>query len=191
MLSHHRPTQGHLWSWDKPRRNDFVRTAAPFASDGIPPNQTGPIYTYAPPPPPPRTKVVAGHCKKEPALKIHPRQPRSSSLWLTHPVAHPPCGSPGGRAHRPRPELRTLGLASNNPRRKPLNYPGVGPKMGPAGSRGVPGVHLRSLDLGPSEAFRACLGPGIALEWLWGGSMVLGGPGDHFFKKELFGQWPP
>ena len=46
MLSHHRPTQGHLWSWDKPRRNNVVRRAAPFASDGIPPNQTGPIYTY-------------------------------------------------------------------------------------------------------------------------------------------------
>ena len=46
MLSHHRPTQGHLWSWDKPRRNVETSTAAPFASDGIPPNQTGPIYTY-------------------------------------------------------------------------------------------------------------------------------------------------
>ena len=32
-------------------------------------------------------KSRAGHCKKEPALVIHPRQPRSSSLWLTHPVA--------------------------------------------------------------------------------------------------------
>ena len=27
---------------------------------------------------------------------------------------------PGGKAHRPRPELRTLGLASNTPRRRPL-----------------------------------------------------------------------
>ena len=70
-------------------------------------------------------------------------------------------------------------------------YPGFGPKMGPAGSRGVPGVHLRSPDLGPSEAFRACLSPGIALEWLWGASVVLGRPGDHYFKKELFGPWTP
>ena len=52
-----------------------------------------------------------------------------------------------------------------------------------------PGTDLRSPDLGPSEAFRACLGPGIALEWLWGAPMVLGRPGGHFFKKELFGQW--
>ena len=56
-------------------------------------------------------------------------------------------------------------------------------------ARGVPGVHLRGLDLGPSEAFRACLSPGVALEWLWGAEIVLGRPGDHFFKKELFGQW--
>ena len=34
-----------------------------------------------------RTKVVVGHCKR--ALKIPPRQPLSSSLWLTRPVAHP------------------------------------------------------------------------------------------------------
>ena len=55
MLSHHRPAQGHLWSWDKPRRTRFFRTAAHFASDGIPPTQMGQklhvhtrTYTYDP-----------------------------------------------------------------------------------------------------------------------------------------------
>ena len=57
-------------------------------------------------------------------------------------------------------------------------------------SRGVPRVHFTTPGLGPSEAFRACLSPGIALEWLWGASVVLGRPGDQFFKKELFGLKP-
>ena len=31
MLSHHRPTQGHLWSWDKHVSILFDGQAAPFA----------------------------------------------------------------------------------------------------------------------------------------------------------------
>ena len=50
-------------------------------------------------------------------------------------------------------------------------------------SRGVPRVHLTTPGLGPSEAFRACLGLGMALEWLRMASKVLGGGLEYFSEK--------
>ena len=50
-------------------------------------------------------------------------------------------------------------------------------------SRGVPRVHLTTPVLGPSEAFRACLGLGMALEWLRMASKVLGRGLGYFSKK--------
>ena len=70
----------------------------------------------------PQTAPAAAHKSSSRPLQKRARvenTPPAAALQL--PVAHPPCGSPGGRAHRPRPELRTLGLASNTPRRRPLN----------------------------------------------------------------------
>ena len=69
----------------------------------------------------PQTAPAAAHKSSSRPLQKRARvenTPPAAALQL--PVAHPPCGSPGGRAHRPRPELRTLGLASNTPRRRPL-----------------------------------------------------------------------
>ena len=89
----------------------------------------------------PQTAPAAAHKSSSRPLQKRARvenTPPAAALQL--PVAHPPCGSPGGRAHRPRPELRTLGLASNTPRRRPLkllqkNAPWL-PQKGPAcGSR--------------------------------------------------------
>jgi len=50
-------------------------------------------------------------------------------------------------------------------------------------SRGVPRVHLTTPGLGPSEAFRACLGPGMALERLRMASKALGRGVGYFSKK--------
>ena len=82
----------------------------------------------------PQTAPAAAHKSSSRPLQKRARvenTPPAAALQL--PVAHPPCGSPGGRAHRPRPELRTLGLASNTPRRRPLKlWPSIdilGPLM--------------------------------------------------------------
>ena len=72
----------------------------------------------------PQTAPAAAHKSSSMPLQKRARvenTPPAAALQL--PVAHPPCGSPGGKAHRPRPELRTLGLASNTPRRRPLKLP--------------------------------------------------------------------
>ena len=52
-------------------------------------------------------------------------------------------------------------------------------------SRGVPRVHLTTPGLGPSEAFRACLGLGMALERLRMASKALGRGSSNVVNNSL------